>query len=72
MALFAPVGTAPAYVNSISAAVGEIAAMPAIRTNLANIGFSAAANNPQQMADAVRSELDLWRPIIKESGFQVD
>ncbi len=72
VALFAPVGTAPAYVNSISAAVGEIAAMPAIRTSLANIGFTASANNPQQMADTVRGELDLWRPIIKESGFQVD
>ena len=70
--LFAPPGTAPAYAQRIAAVVGEIAAMPTIRTNLANIGFAAAPGNPQQLQEAVRNELDLWRPIIKESGFQAE
>jgi len=70
--LFAPLGTSPAYADRIAATVAEIAATPAIQASLANIGFAAAASNPQQMQEAVRNELDLWRPIIRESGFQVD
>lgn len=70
--LFAPPGTSAAYAERIAASVGEIAAMPEIRANLGKIGFTSAPSNPQQMANAVRTELDLWRPIIRESGFQVD
>ena len=70
--LFAPPGTAAAYSERIAASVAEIAATPAIRTSLANIGFAASASSPQQMQQTVRTELDLWRPIIRDSGFQVD
>ena len=31
-----------------------------------------AAGSPQQLHEAVRSELALWQPIIRESGFQID
>ena len=72
LGLFAPVGTAPAQADRIAASVAEIAALPAVRTHLANIGFSAAAGSPQQLQQTVRAELELWRPIIRESGFQVD
>jgi len=70
--LFAPPGTAPAYSERIAAAVAEVAALPAIQANLTKIGFAASAGSPQQLQEVVRNELDLWRPIIRESGFQVD
>lgn len=72
LGLFAPVGTASAQAERIAASVAEIAALPAVRGMLANIGFTAAAGNPQQLQQTVRTELDLWRPVIRESGFQVD
>jgi tripartite-type tricarboxylate transporter receptor subunit TctC len=70
--LFAPPGTAQVYIDRINASVLEVAALPATTANLATAGFDTAAGNPQQLHDAVRSELALWQPIIRESGFQID
>jgi len=67
---FAPVGTSAAFTQLISTHVAAVAAMPAVRTSLGNIGFDAAPGNPQQLAEAVKNELALWAPVIKESGFQ--
>ena len=68
--LFAPLGTAPAFTTLISSHVATIAAMPAIRASLGNIGFEATAGTPQQLGEAVQTELNLWGPVIKASGFQ--
>ena len=70
--LFAPPGTSQALVDRVSAAVAEIAALPSTTASLANVGFDPAAGNPQQLREAVRGELALWQPIIRESGFQID
>jgi tripartite-type tricarboxylate transporter receptor subunit TctC len=70
--LFAPPGTPQAFVDRINAAVIEVAALPATTANLTTAGFDTAPSTPQQLHDAVRSELALWQPIIRESGFQID
>ena len=70
--LFAPPGTSAALIERIGAGVSEAAALPATRTNLLAVGFEPAPGGPQALRDAVRDELALWRPIIRESGFQID
>jgi tripartite-type tricarboxylate transporter receptor subunit TctC len=70
--LFAPPGTPQAFIERINAGVTEVAALPSTTANLATAGFDTAPSNPQQLHDAVRSELALWQPIIRESGFQID
>ena len=40
--------------------MAEIAALPAVRTHLANIGFSAAAGSPQQLQQTVRRTIGPW------------
>jgi len=70
--LFAPPGTSAAYADLVSAAAAKVAAMPSIQANLVKIGFAASPGNPKQLQETVSNELDLWRPIIKESGFRID
>src|SRR5690606_27713549 len=67
---FAPVGTSAAFTKLISTHVAAVAAMPSIRTGLGNTGFEPAAGGPQGLAEAVKAELALWAPVIKESGFE--
>lgn len=70
--LFAPPGSSAAYTEQVAAAAAKVAAMPSVQANLNKIGFSAAAGGPSQLQETVRNELELWRPIIKESGFRID
>lgn len=70
--LFAPPGSSPAYAELVASAAAKVAALPSIQSNLQKIGFAAAAGGPKQLQETVRNELDLWRPIIKESGFRID
>ncbi|CAN5406234.1 Bug family tripartite tricarboxylate transporter substrate binding protein [soil metagenome] len=72
--LFAPPGSSPAYAyaEAVASAVAKVAAMPSVQANLTKIGFAAAAGGPAQLQETVRNELDLWRPIIAESGFRID
>jgi tripartite-type tricarboxylate transporter receptor subunit TctC len=70
--LFAPPGTPQAFIDRINAGVHRGGRAAATTANLATAGFDTAPSNPQQLHDAVRSELALWQPIIRESGFQID
>lgn len=70
--LFVPPGSSPAYAELVASAAAKVAALPSIQSNLQKIGFAAAAGGPKQLQETVRNELDLWRPIIKESGFRID
>ena len=70
--LFAPPGSSAAYAQAVASAAAKVAAMPPVQANLNKNGFFGAAGGPGQLQDTVRNELDLWRPIIKESGFRID
>uniref|UniRef100_UPI000D34B447 tripartite tricarboxylate transporter substrate-binding protein n=1 Tax=unclassified Variovorax TaxID=663243 RepID=UPI000D34B447 len=70
--LFAPPGSSAAYAELVASAAARVAALPTVQANLRKIGFAAAAGGPKQLQETVRNELELWRPIIKESGFRID
>jgi tripartite-type tricarboxylate transporter receptor subunit TctC len=67
---FGPAGLPPAVVAQLSAAMAETVREPANRDRLAQIGFVAQGNGPDELKALVSKDLAFWSPIFKASGFK--
>lgn len=70
--LYAPKGTPPAVINTLSAAIMKVIARPDARQKLLDIGFDPAGGTPAQLAEFGRAERRKWEPIIKGAGLKAD
>lgn len=70
--LYAPKGTPPAVINTLSAAIMKIIARPDARQKLLDIGFDPAGGTPAQLAEFGRAERRKWEPIIKGAGLKAE
>jgi len=69
IALAAPAGTAPAIVDKVHREVASIYADPAMIAKLEKIGILAVASaTPAELAAFIRSEIERWSKVLKESG----
>jgi tripartite-type tricarboxylate transporter receptor subunit TctC len=70
--LLAPVGTPPAIVNRINAAMNKVLGEPDFGQRLLLQGVEPVTSTPQGMHDMIAKELARWRRVIKDAGITVD
>lgn len=68
--VFAPAGTPRAFIDQFSAAVAKVIAQPEVRRQLQQMGLTVEHMVPEQLARRERAYAQVWKRIIKNSGFQ--
>lgn len=66
--LVAPLGTPPAIVQKLNAAINKGLQKPAVIQQLVNGGLEPATSTPAGLQQLIASELQLWRKVIKEAN----
>jgi len=70
--LFAPAGTPPAIIDKLAAEIAALGNAPDVLEKYAAIGMQKMDGGPDRLAAMVKSDIELWRPIVKASGASVD
>lgn len=68
--LFAPMGTPPATLEKLSAAVQKALAAPGVRDKLTAMGLTVGHMSGAQLGQRERAYTQTWTRIIQASGFQ--
>jgi tripartite-type tricarboxylate transporter receptor subunit TctC len=72
-AVFVPAGTPAALVQKINEAVNRVIATPAYKEKVTQQAMAVAdGDTPQQLAEYLKSEVQAWERIVKESGVTVE
>jgi tripartite-type tricarboxylate transporter receptor subunit TctC len=69
-ALFAPAGTPPQIVKTLSAALRDVLAGADVKKRLIELGIEARASTPQEISARLKSDIDKWRQVIEKAGIQ--
>lgn len=67
-ALLAPTGTPDAVVRKIAGDLRTVLSAPELRIKFEALGVYPRIASPSDTAEFIRSEREVWRPIIKEAG----
>jgi len=70
VALVAPSGTPPAVLQQLADASAKILKTPAITKKLGDVGLVVTANPPADLANTIKTGLDVRGKLIKASGIQ--
>jgi len=68
--IFAPAGTPPEIVNTLAKEVEKSLAKPEFKKQFATLGLDVFWAGPQDYQKYVKTELEKWTGMIKESGIQ--
>ena len=68
--IFAPKGTPPEVIETLSAALRDLLEEPAVRQRLAEIGFEVQWLNSKDFAKFVAAENEQWAVLTKEAGIE--
>ena len=69
--LFVPAKTPSAIVHKLNADTVAALADPATRQKLEDMGVVVSASSPGGLADALKSDMLKWGPVIKEAGISI-
>lgn len=72
MGLFAPKGTPPAVVQTLSKEVSAYVAQPATRSRMANMGFVAADGGPAQFREFIIAETSRIDQLVVKANINLD
>jgi tripartite-type tricarboxylate transporter receptor subunit TctC len=70
--LVAPRETPQPIVAKLNAEVTKVLALPPVRERLVALGSEPVAGTPAEFGAYIRSEIDKWAKVIKESGAKVE
>jgi tripartite-type tricarboxylate transporter receptor subunit TctC len=70
--VFAPAGTPPAVVESLSLACAKVQRSKEIQDSLARFGFSSQGSTPAEFASYIASERERWIKVVRASGAQLE
>jgi tripartite-type tricarboxylate transporter receptor subunit TctC len=71
-AFFAPGPTAKDSVETLSAALQEAIARPALSATFAQAGMTAVSSSPQSLSARIAVEQRYWKPVLKAHGIQAE
>ena len=71
-AIFAPAKTPKEIVDKINAEVRKAVQDPELQKRFADIGGEIRTYSPDDLRDFVKSELEKWAKVVKESGAKID
>jgi tripartite-type tricarboxylate transporter receptor subunit TctC len=66
----APAGTPPDIVNLLNRELVRIIALPDVKEKLNFIGYTPETDTPQEFAAMMKSEIERWAKVIRESKIQ--
>ena len=69
-ALFVPAKTPIGIVRKLHADTVAVLAEPAVKTKLERVGVMVVGSTPEQLAAQLKSETELWGPVIKAAGIK--
>ena len=69
-AIFVPTRTPPDIIAKMHADTAAVLSEPAIRSKFDNLGVTLAASTPAELAARVRTETEMWGPIIKAANIK--
>ena len=65
-----PVGTAPDIINLLNRELVRIIALPDVKEKLNFIGYTPETDTPEEFAAMMKSEIERWAKVIRESKIQ--
>src|SRR5690554_4755747 len=65
---FGPAGMDPEVVKTLNAAINKIVSNPATKKRLAELGFDAFSGTPEEFAQFVEEQYELWGKWIREAN----
>jgi tripartite-type tricarboxylate transporter receptor subunit TctC len=65
-------GTPAAVVEKIAADVGKVRAMPDIQQRMQELGFTPEGGTAQEFGAFVKTDLDRWQKVVKDTDVKVD
>jgi len=68
--MWAPAATPPAVVQKLNAQVNAIVQLPDVREQFAKLGILPAPMKTDEFAKFVRSEIEVYRRVVKQAGIQ--
>jgi len=72
LGLLAPPGTPRDVVNKLNASITRILSTPEAKKLMASAGVEVATSTPEEFAALMRSELDRWGKVVRETGATVN
>jgi tripartite-type tricarboxylate transporter receptor subunit TctC len=72
VAAFAPKGTPKDVEAKLSAAIGKALGLPEVRTRLREIDLTAAPSSPSELEQAIRTDMNVNRDLVKSIGLKLD
>jgi tripartite-type tricarboxylate transporter receptor subunit TctC len=72
LGLLAPPGTPRDVVLKLNAAIAKILSTPEAEKLMASAGVDVATSTPDEFAALMRSELDRWGKVVRETGATVN
>jgi tripartite-type tricarboxylate transporter receptor subunit TctC len=72
LGLFAPSGTPPAIITKVNRDLMRVLQLPAMQERLVNQGAEVIAGPPEQLANRIRNDWDLYADLIKKIGLTAD
>src|SRR5438105_8795696 len=70
--VFAPAGTPPEIVKRLNTEIVKILNTAEVREKLTTLGAEPVGNSPEEFAALVKTEVDKWAEVVKQSGAKVD
>jgi len=69
---FVPVGTPPAIVERLNAAINQAMAAPDVVERFNQLGLASTRNTPAEFNTFLRAEVPKWAAVVKSSGAKAD
>jgi len=69
--IVAPANTPRNVISRLNAEVLKVVGDPAIKTQLAGLGFEAYSSTPDQMEDFVKAQIIKWSRLVKDAGIEM-
>ncbi|HEY4407006.1 MAG TPA: tripartite tricarboxylate transporter substrate-binding protein [Xanthobacteraceae bacterium] len=66
--LFAPKGTPAAIISLLNRSVGEVLAVPDIKSRFATLGITAKASTPEELKSRMQGDIGKWAAVIERAG----
>ena len=70
--LSAPAGLPSSIADRLNAEVNKVLALPEVRQRILDIGYEPAGGTAGEAASWIRSDLDKWRRLVRDIGYQPD
>jgi tripartite-type tricarboxylate transporter receptor subunit TctC len=70
--VLAPAGTPRDIIVKLNTEIVRIVHQPDVRKQLADQGYEAAGNSPEQFADYIKTEIAKWAKVIRAAGLKAE